>query len=55
MMILRDCILSFFEAGYIIVKRPKLPVFRLDPPLIIDKSILEGFVVELSRLLSERG
>lgn len=40
------------NAGYILVKRPGLKVFRIDPPLIISEEDINGFVKTLDEILS---
>ncbi|PLX69917.1 MAG: aminotransferase class III [Denitrovibrio sp.] len=42
---------KLFEAGFITVKRPKLPVLRLDPPIVISKEVLHSFTIKLQKLL----
>lgn len=43
-----DAVVSIYEQllkkGFIIAKRPKLKVFRIDPPLIIEKRMIDDFV-----------
>jgi len=52
-----DAVVSIYEKllkkGFIIAKRPKLKVFRIDPPLIIEKSMTDDFVKAMDDLLSE--
>jgi len=47
-----DVFLKLFKAGFIIVKRPGLKVFRIDPPLVISIELLDKFVKELDFILS---
>jgi len=42
---------KIFDGGYITVKRPEVPVLRIDPPLIITYEHLAGFVSLLDELL----
>ena len=52
-----DAVVSIYEKllekGFIIAKRPKLKVFRIDPPLIIEKSMMDDFVKAMDTILSE--
>jgi len=52
-----DAVVSIYEKlvkkGFIIAKRPKLKVFRIDPPLIIKKSMIDDFVKAMDATLSE--
>lgn len=52
-----DSVVSIYEKliekGFIIAKRPKLKVFRIDPPLIIEKSMMDAFIQALDTILSE--
>lgn len=52
-----DAVVSIYEKllekGFIIAKRPKLKVFRIDPPLIIEKSMTDDFVKAMDAILSE--
>lgn len=43
---------KLFEAGYIIVRRPGLKVFRIDPPLIITREQTDGFISAFDVILS---
>lgn len=45
----RQCI----ERGYILTRRPGLPVFRLDPPLCIRQEELDSFLNTFDQILSE--
>ncbi len=44
---------NLIEKGFIIAKRPKLKVFRIDPPLIIEKKMMDDFIQALDAVLSE--
>ncbi len=52
-----DAVVSIYEKllekGFIIAKRPKLKVFRIDPPLIIEKRMMDDFVKAMDAILSE--
>ncbi len=52
-----DSVVSIYERliekGFIIAKRPKLKVFRIDPPLIIEKKMMDDFIETLDTILSE--
>jgi 4-aminobutyrate aminotransferase-like enzyme len=52
-----DSVVSIYERliekGFILAKRPKLKVFRIDPPLIIEKKMIDDFIQVLDTILSE--
>ena len=52
-----DAVVSIYEKllekGFIIAKRPKLKVFRIDPPLIIEKNMIDSFCNAMDDILSE--
>lgn len=52
-----DAVVSIYEQllkkGFIIAKRPKLKAFRLDPPLVIEKRMIDDFVQAMDAILSE--
>jgi acetylornithine aminotransferase len=50
---LKDVFLKLLDAGYIIVKRPNLNVFRIDPPLIIEKAHIDSFIDDFSQILGQ--
>lgn len=49
-----EIFLELLNNGYIVVKRPGLPVFRIDPPLITDESVLTGFCECLEQILESK-
>lgn len=52
-----DKVISIYEQllkkGFIVAKRPKLKVFRIDPPLIIGKETIDGFIHAFDAVISE--
>lgn len=44
---------KLLKKGFIIAKRPKLKIFRIDPPLIIEKKLMDDFVLAMDKILSE--
>ncbi len=44
---------KILEKGFIIAKRPKLKIFRIDPPLIIERKMMDDFVQAMDDILSE--
>ena len=44
---------KLLKKGFIIAKRPKLKIFRIDPPLIIEKKLMDNFVQAMDKILSE--
>ena len=45
---------ELIHRGYIIARRPGLNVFRIDPPLTVERSDLAEFLSELEQVLSRR-
>lgn len=41
------------EKGFIIAKRPRLNIFRIDPPFIIEKHMLDDFIIAMDAILDE--
>jgi len=41
---INDVFLKLVDSGYILVKRPELNVLRIDPPLTINREVLDGFL-----------
>ena len=48
-----DIFTKLFKDGFIVVKRPGLPVLRIDPPLIISRGEISSFVSALEKILAE--
>ncbi len=44
---------QLLKKEFIIAKRPKLKVFRIDQPLIIEKRIIDDFMQTMETILSE--
>lgn len=47
----KNIFLSLFDQGYIVVNRPVKPVLRIDPPLIITKEDIDGFLEAFEKSL----
>ncbi len=53
--LLSDLYVQCIQRGFILAKRPGLNVFRLDPPLIIQKEDIDQFLETFDQLLDELG
>ena len=51
--LLSDLYVQCIQRGFILAKRPGLNVFRLDPPLIIQKEDIDHFLVGFDQLLAD--
>ncbi|MDH3799642.1 MAG: aminotransferase class III-fold pyridoxal phosphate-dependent enzyme, partial [Desulfobacterales bacterium] len=51
--LLSDLYVQCIKRGFILAKRPGLNVFRLDPPLIIQKEDIDHFLVAFDQLLAD--
>jgi acetylornithine aminotransferase len=51
--LLSDLYVQCIKRGFILAKRPGLNVFRLDPPLIIQKEDIDHFLVGFDQLLAD--
>jgi 4-aminobutyrate aminotransferase-like enzyme len=49
---LADLYVQCIKRGFILAKRPGLNVFRLDPPLIIQKEDIDHFLQTFEQLLA---
>jgi len=45
---------KLLESGYIVVKRPGLNVFRIDPPLVVEHDLIDSFVTCLDDILRSK-
>ncbi|MEE4262630.1 MAG: aspartate aminotransferase family protein [Desulfobacteraceae bacterium] len=52
---LSDLYVKCIQRGFILAKRPGLNVFRIDPPLIIQKKDIDNFLETLDQLLADIG
>ncbi|MGD9134920.1 MAG: aminotransferase class III-fold pyridoxal phosphate-dependent enzyme, partial [Desulfobacterales bacterium] len=52
---LSDLYVQCIQRGFILAKRPGLNVFRLDPPLIIQKEDIDHFLETFDQLLTDMG
>jgi acetylornithine/N-succinyldiaminopimelate aminotransferase len=53
--LLSDLYVQCIQRGFILAKRPGLNVFRIDPPLIIQKEDIDHFLETLDQLLADIG
>jgi acetylornithine aminotransferase len=53
--LLSDLYVQCIQHGFILAKRPGLNVFRLDPPLVIQKEDIDHFLETFDQLLAELG
>ena len=53
--VLSDLYVQCIQRGFILAKRPGLNVFRLDPPLIIQKEDIDHFLETFDQLLTDMG
>ena len=53
--LLSDLYVQCIQRGFILAKRPGLNVFRIDPPLIIQKEDIDHFLETFDRLLADIG
>jgi acetylornithine/N-succinyldiaminopimelate aminotransferase len=53
--LLSDLYVQCIQRGFILAKRPGLNVFRLDPPLIIQKEDIDHFLETFDQLLADVG
>jgi acetylornithine aminotransferase len=53
--LLSDLYVQCIQRGFILAKRPGLNVFRLDPPLIIQKEDVDHFLETFDHLLTDMG
>lgn len=53
--VLSDLYVQCIQQGLILAKRPGLNVFRLDPPLIIQKEDIDHFLETFDQLLADLG
>ena len=51
--ILSDLYVKCIQRGFILAKRPGLNVFRIDPPLIIQKEDIDQFLETFDQLLAD--
>ena len=51
--LLSDLYVQSIKRGFILAKRPGLNVFRLDPPLIIQKEDIDHFLATFDQLLAD--
>ncbi|MGW8304195.1 MAG: aminotransferase class III-fold pyridoxal phosphate-dependent enzyme, partial [Desulfobacterales bacterium] len=51
--LLSDLYVQSIKRGFILAKRPGLNVFRLDPPLIIQKEDIDHFLAAFDQLLAD--
>jgi acetylornithine aminotransferase len=51
--VLSDLYVQCIQRGFILAKRPGLNVFRLDPPLIIQKEDIDHFLKTFDQLLAD--
>ena len=51
--LLSDLYVQCIKRGFILAKRPGLNVFRLDPPLIIQKEDIDHFLAAFDQLLAD--
>jgi 4-aminobutyrate aminotransferase-like enzyme len=53
--LLSDLYVQCIQRGFILAKRPGLNVFRMDPPLIIQKADIDHFLETFDQLLADIG
>jgi acetylornithine/N-succinyldiaminopimelate aminotransferase len=53
--LLSDLYVQCIQRGFILAKRPGLNVFRMDPPLIIQKEDIDHFLETFDQLLTDMG
>ena len=51
--LLSDLYVQCIQRGFILAKRPGLNVFRMDPPLIIQKEDIDHFLETFDQLLAD--
>ena len=53
--VLSDLYMQCIQQGLILAKRPGFSVFRIDPPLIIQKEDIDHFIETFDQLLADVG